>query len=274
MTEGVGDRLDAARIRRAMSEAARAQLRHLSLLQETDSTNGWITRLPPDQQHAHAVLAEQQNSGRGRRQRSWHSPAGGNVYLSLGWIFHQADLRYSTLPLVIAIAVSQALSRAGLEAQGIKWPNDILADGRKLAGILVEMQSTGQGPALAVIGVGLNVRMPDPEQVAKLIDRPWTDLVTQLPEDVPVPNRNGLAALMLDEILPALEQFEDGGFEPFREAWEARDLLHGRALELDIEGQKRSGTAIGVDAYGGLLLQAQDGVVEAYHSGEVSVIYG
>ena len=108
------------------------------------------------------VLAECQTGGRGRREKSWHSPAGGNIYLSLGWWFRDCQWPLSTLPLIVAIAVCQALARAGLRGHGIKWPNDILVEGKKLAGILVEMQSAGSGPALAVIGVGLNVRMPSP----------------------------------------------------------------------------------------------------------------
>jgi BirA family biotin operon repressor/biotin-[acetyl-CoA-carboxylase] ligase len=276
MNSSIEDRLDAKLIREGMTESTRARLRHLTLLQDTDSSNAYVLRLPHDQQHAHAVLAESQKQGKGRRQRSWHSPAGGNIYLSLGWRFEESEYPLSTLPLVEAICVCKALSRAGLADHGIKWPNDILVNGRKLAGILVEMQSAGNGPATVAIGIGVNVRMPDAgsDALKSAIDRPWTDLASRFSAESAVPGRNELVAMILDETLQALELFEASGFEAFRADWENLDLLYGNTVELEQDGQKPAGRARGVDPYGGLLLEGGDGEVRAFHSGEVSVIYG
>ncbi len=204
------DRLEASIIRQQMAPESLAKLSQLTLLQEVDSTNTAVLRLPGDRQHAHAILAEQQTVGRGRRQRNWHSPAGGNIYLSLGWWFRESRWPLSTLPLVMATAVCGALDRAGLEGHGIKWPNDILIDGKKLAGILVELQSAGQGPALAVIGIGLNIRMPEssPGELKAAIDRPWTDLAAYLENNGADIDRNHVAALLLEELPAALELFE------------------------------------------------------------------
>ena len=267
------DRLDAGQIRSGLATEAKQNLRQLTLLQDVDSTNTAILRLPGEQQHAHVILAERQTGGRGRRERSWHSPAGGNIYLSLGWWFMQNTWPLSTLPLVVAIAVCRALSRAGLQGHGIKWPNDILVDSRKLAGILVELQSAGQGPAVAVIGVGLNVRMPSetPGDIEGAIDRPWTDLVSQLgPENSGI-SRNHLVVLLLEELLTGLELFETMGFEAFRASWQSLDLLNSGEIRLEQNGQNRAGIARGVDKNGSLLLEIPDSGVVAFYSGEVSI---
>jgi len=276
MISSIEDRLDAKLIREGMTETARARLRHLTLLHETDSSNAYVLRLPQDQQHAHAVLAESQQQGKGRRQRSWHSPPGGNIYLSLGWHFAESEYPLSTLPLVSAICVCKALSRAGLAGHGIKWPNDVLVDGRKLAGILVEMQSAGNGPATVVIGIGVNVRMPDAgsDELKSAIDRPWTDLASRLGAESAAMSRNELVAMILDETLSALELFQASGFEAFRADWENLDLLYGNTVELEQDGQNPAGRARGVDPHGGLLLEGGDGEMRVFHSGEVSVIHG
>jgi len=249
------------------------RLRGLTLLRETDSTNTALLNMPGDRQHAHAVLADCQTAGRGRREKSWHSPAGGNVYLSLGWRFPKTGWPLSTLPLVVAVTVCRALDRAGLEGHGIKWPNDILINGKKLAGILVELNSPGAGPALAVIGVGLNVRMPPPShgEMSEMIDRPWTDLVSEMKPALPPARRNRLAALLLEELLVALEVYQSEGFPAFSSAWRKLDLLQGRAIRLDHNGVQISGEAQGVDANGGLLLETATLGVRVFHSGEVSV---
>lgn len=270
------DQLDADLIRSFMPGAALEKLQHITLLQEVDSTNTALLRLPGEQQHAHAVMAEHQTGGRGRRTRSWHSPPGGNIYLSLGWWFNENDKPLSTLPLIAAVAVCRALSRSGLSGHGIKWPNDILVDGRKLAGILVELQSAASGPALAVVGIGLNVRMPaaETDELAAAIDRPWTDLASApglAHKDI---SRNQLAAWLLEELPQALETFQSEGFEAFKSDWLDLDLLHGRNIRVEQGNREIAGRARGVDHDGGLLLETSPSVVRVFHSGEVSVHHG
>jgi BirA family biotin operon repressor/biotin-[acetyl-CoA-carboxylase] ligase len=259
-----------------MAPAAQAELRQLTLLQETDSTNTAVLRMPGERQHAHAVLAECQSGGRGRRERSWHSPAGGNIYLSLGWWFRDCQWPLSTLPLIVAIAVCRALARTGLNGHGIKWPNDILVQGKKLAGILVELQSAGSSPALAVIGIGLNVRMPAPEpgEPVTAIDRPWTDLVSQLKPGQAGISRNRLVSFLLDELLEMLVAFQHGGFEEFSDAWKELDLLQGKRIQLEHNGKILAGVAHGVDKNGGLLLETPQSGIQVFHSGEVSIQRG
>jgi BirA family biotin operon repressor/biotin-[acetyl-CoA-carboxylase] ligase len=267
------DALDADRIRQCLSPDAREKLRELTVLQETDSTNSALARLPTSRRHAHALLAEAQTAGRGRRQRAWHSPAGGNIYLSLGWRFTTQPASLSTLPLVTALCLCRALDRCGLRGHGVKWPNDILVNGSKVAGILVETQSTGAAPALAIVGIGLNVRMPqsNTDHPAAIIDRPWTDLASQLPAGQRPIERNRLVALLLDELLPGLAMFGSRGFAAFHEEWLARDLLTGKRLRLEGNGGFRYGRAIGIDPDGGLEVDIDGYGPQVLYAADVSV---
>lgn len=268
--------LDSAHIRARMSGAALESLSEITVFPKIDSTNAAVSRMPGDQQHGHAVLTDHQTEGRGRRQRKWYSPPGGNVYLSLGWRFGEIERPLSTLPLVVAVAVCRALSRSGLKEHGIKWPNDVLVEGRKLAGILVELQSAGAGPATAVIGIGLNVRMPggDRDEVEAKIDRPWTDLATELGHSSRDIDRNQLSAWLLEELLDSLNLYESEGFPAFRSDWQDLDLLQGRKIRVEQGGREFSGRARGVDQDGGLLLETSPSRTRVFHSGEVSVHHG
>lgn len=270
MAAETGNMLAAERIKRALNSRAKPLLSLLTVLAETDSTNAAIGRLPGDIQHAHAILADQQTRGRGRRERSWHSPAGGNIYLSLGWRFGGSNVPLGTLPLVVAVCICRALEQMGLTGHAIKWPNDVLVADKKLAGVLVELQSSGNGPALAIIGVGLNVKMPGDRAADSRIDRPWTDLATQLPAAGDI-DRNQLAALLLSELLIGLDRFEASGFESFAGAWRDLDVLNGCEVQLEHAGTVIKGTAKGIDDIGGLLLETDTGQLRAFHSGEASV---
>jgi BirA family biotin operon repressor/biotin-[acetyl-CoA-carboxylase] ligase len=271
--------LDAERIRMLMSAGALQRLSQITILAETDSSNSALKRLPLERQHAHALLAECQTSGRGRRQRNWFSPPGCNVYLSLGWRFDESKGRLSTLPLMIAVCICRALSHTGMAAYGIKWPNDILAGGSKLAGILVEVQAAGGGAAHAVIGVGVNVFMPAAGVIGRkagaVIDRPWTDIASQLSAGEAVLSRNGVAALLLEDILNGIAAFETAGFQPFEKEWRELDLLEGRQVVIQHNGSNITGIARGIDADGGLVLEINNPggslVRQVFHAGEVSV---
>ena len=140
----------------------------------------------------------------------------------------------------------------------------------------MELQSAGAGPALAVVGVGLNVRMPQADQdvLKEAIERPWTDLASQMKNGSMGLSRNRLVALLLEELLDALACFESSGFEAFIPAWRELDLLQGRKILLEHSGQQIAGKAQGVDRNGGLLLETVSSGFQVFHSGEVSVHYG
>lgn len=247
-----------------LEPAVREQLGDLIIESSLDSTNSALHRLSIEDQHAAAILAEHQTSGRGRRGRQWHSPYARNLYLSMGWKFENALSELGCLSLVVALATANALSRAGLKGHSVKWPNDLLLDGRKLCGCLVEVQGDSQGPCHAVVGVGINVHMPDSVETAG-IDQPWTDVQSQLPAC----SRNILATLLLEELISGLGLFAKMGFAPFRDAWEKMDGLYGQGIEVFAGQSVLKGTANGINTSGALLLDTGKEVLTLY-SGEVS----
>ena len=257
--------LDSALILDGLDSAVRRTLRGLNIELSLDSTNSALRRLALEDQHASVILAEHQSGGRGRRGRQWHSPFGRNLYLSLGWKFENSLSELGCLSLLAAVATAQALSRAGLKGHQVKWPNDLLLDGRKLCGCLVEVQGDSQGPCHAVLGVGINVHMPVSESTAK-IDQPWTDLHSQLP-GYP---RNQLATLLMEELLNGLGLFARQGFEPFRDLWDQMDGLQGQTIDVYTGKGKVRGKAAGINDSGALLLDTGKEILTLY-SGEVSL---
>jgi len=257
--------LDGALILDALDPAVRNQLRDLSIESSLDSTNSALRRLAVEDQHAAVILAEYQSGGRGRRGRQWHSPYARNIYLSIGWKLDHALSELGCLSLVVAIATARALSRAGLNGHMVKWPNDLLLDGHKLCGCLVEVQGDSQGPCHAVVGVGINVHMPASELTGE-IDQPWTDVHSRLPDC----SRNSLAILLLEELVKGLQLFAGEGFAPFRDDWGQLDVLQGQTIEVDAIDNMLRGTAVGISESGALLLDTGNEVLTLY-SGEVSL---
>jgi len=258
--------LDEDVILAGLKPAIANKLRGLSIGFSLDSTNSALKRLPVEQQHTAVILAEHQSGGRGRRGRQWHSPFGRNLYLSLGWMFDQSLSELGCLPLVVAVATARALLRAGLKGHQVKWPNDLLLDGRKLCGCLVEVQGDAQGPCNAVLGVGINVHMPVSEAETR-IDQPWTDVNSQLPGC----SRNHLAVLLLEELVIHLGIFSGQGFSPFKDRWEKMDGLKGRTISIQTGNSIVQGTARGIDDRGALMLDTGDEVL-SLHSGEASLL--
>jgi BirA family biotin operon repressor/biotin-[acetyl-CoA-carboxylase] ligase len=257
--------LDVELIQSRLGPVAQQHLAGLQLVAEIDSTNAELLRRPPAARHAFALLAEMQHSGRGRRGRQWQSPFARNIYLSLGWRFAQGMAALGCLPLVVALAAATAVRRLGAQGIGIKWPNDLVAGDAKLGGCLVEMQGDAQGPCHAVLGVGLNVFMMNCAEDHS-IDRPWTDLAALLPDS----SRNQVAAVLLDELLNQVAQFDRDGFQPFRPAWDKFDVLQGRAVTVYHGQDERRGMACGIGPQGGLLLD-QAGQVRELLAGEVTL---
>lgn len=258
--------LDRSLILGQLDSRLREKLTGLVIEQTLDSTNSALQRIDTKQQHGRVILAEQQTAGRGRRGRHWHSPEGGNLYLSLGWRFSQSMVDLGCLPLVVALSAAQALTRSGLEGHRIKWPNDLLLDNKKLCGCLVEVQGDAKGPCHAVLGIGINIRMPA-SQAATAIDQPWTDLQSHLPDC----SRNHLAALLLEEMLVKLSLFAAKGFAPFTEQWEQMDALKGRRVDVAAGNRILHGIVAGIDNDGALRLDTGREIL-SLHSGEVSIM--
>jgi len=257
--------LDKNLIRAQLDQHSKSLLSDLVLLATTDSTNSWIRAQPRPEQPGLAVFAEYQSAGRGRRGQRWVSPSGRNIYLSIGWKFESGAAELGCLPLVLALGACDALEQAGLRGHGVKWPNDLWLDHKKLGGCLVEIQGDTGGPCAAVMGVGINVCMPTSTPETGDIDQAWTDVASRVPDI----SRNLLAAKLLNSIIRGLDQFTQHGFEPFTDEWKSRDLLSGEHVELKQADKSISGQCLGISRGGGLLIQGPQAVGE-YMSGEVS----
>ena len=262
------ERLDAAAIHAALAPAARAPMPRPRVLWETASTSSELLRAAgagaPD---LSACLAELQRSGRGRRGRAWHTPLGGGLALSLLKRFERGMASLAGLSLVAGVATCEALADAGVAGVGLKWPNDIVAGDAKLGGILVELGGDALGPCHAVIGIGLNLRVPD--AVFAGIDQPCTDVARVAGV---APSRNALAAAVLTRLATALARFDREGFAPFAPAFDALDVLRQRPVRVTRPGTPDAcdGIALGVDARGALRVRFDDGE-RSVDSGEVSV---
>jgi BirA family biotin operon repressor/biotin-[acetyl-CoA-carboxylase] ligase len=247
-------------------EGAGQYLQHLDVFHDIESTNAYLLNLAKNgEQSVRACLAELQTAGRGRRGRRWVSPFGGNLYLSLLWQFDSGASQLGGLSLAVAVAVIRTLQEVGLTSAGVKWPNDILVKGRKLAGILLEISGEAVGPCSVVIGIGLNVRTPVPEMAD--VDQAWTDLESELGKRV---SRNHLAAQLLAHLMNAVREFETQGLRAFVKEWAASDVFADSEVTLELPHGKVQGIARGIDENGALLVVTKDGV-QRFHSGEVSL---
>jgi BirA family biotin operon repressor/biotin-[acetyl-CoA-carboxylase] ligase len=173
------------------------------------------------------LAAEWQSAGRGRRGRAWVSSLGGSLTFSLLWRFERGAGHLAGLSLAVGVAVARALSACGVERVQVKWPNDLVADFRKLAGILVETSGEMQGPSVAVIGVGVNYRLG--ERAMDRIDQPVTDVAAC---SRAAPSRSELLAALLTELAATLAQFELHGFPAVRDAWRALHAYQGRRVRV------------------------------------------
>ena len=259
------DLLDAGGIRAGLPAAADALLDDLQVTWSTVSTNTELLRCSAPPRGSRVLLAERQTGGRGRRGRDWASPLAAHVYLSVLRGFAGGLAQLGGLSLVAGVAVAEALRGLGHAQVQLKWPNDLVVDGRKLGGLLVEGGGEFAGPARAVIGIGLNVHMPP--AFAERIDQPWTDLDQLAGERV---QRNAVATAVLAALLPALEQFEAEGLAPFLSRYAALDSLAGREVRVELGGAWQDGRALGLAEDGALRVEIE-GREQPVHAGEVSV---
>jgi BirA family biotin operon repressor/biotin-[acetyl-CoA-carboxylase] ligase len=265
------DLLDADVIRAALSPAARARVDGLEVVWSIDSTNSELLRREAPASRAIVLLAERQTGGRGRRGRVWASPLAAHLYLSLSRQFGGGLARLGGLSLVAGIATAEALRALGYDGVGLKWPNDVVvagADGglRKLGGLLVEGGGEHAGPVRAVIGLGLNVRMP--ASAAATIDQPWCDLASLAPLE---PSRNAVAVAVLERLLDALDEFDREGLAPFLPRYAVLDALAGQYVRIEGPMTGCEGSALGLADDGALRVRQDDGTERSFHAGEVSV---
>ena len=262
--------LDKDRISAELELAGRSALERIDVHWSLPSTSDWLLEQPPAERgHARACLTELQLRGRGRRGRTWVAPLGDSLCLSLGWSFLPGPPDLSCLGLAAGIGVWRALRTVGADIQ-LKWPNDIVLAGRKLAGILVDVRGEAGGPLLVVVGVGINVRL-DGAAAARVVAAGGVTPASLCESEVTAAlSRNLIAARVLNNLCQVLAEFSQHGFAALAVEWTAADYLVGREVTVH-EGDKVSvGIAGGVGLDGQLLLDTGRGV-RRLHSGDVSV---
>lgn len=255
--------LDGMMIRAELGEAE-AQLAQLEIIESVDSTNRYVLN-KPNVESGFALIAEQQTAGRGRLGRSWISPFGRNIYLSLLWRFPEGSASLTGLSLAVGVSVARALQLYGVKGINLKWPNDIVYESQKLGGILLELNGDVVGPCQVVIGIGLNVHMP--AALSTGIAQPWTDVYSILRQQ---PQRNRLVGLVLRELLLMLPRFQKFGLASFRESWQQLDALYNQPVVVQSLQEQVFGIAKGVDELGYLLVDTK-GKLQRFSSAEVSV---
>ncbi len=235
-------------------------LSEIILLDSIDSTNTYLLEKAKQGAASGTIcLAEQQTAGRGRLGRSWYSPHATNIYCSLLWRFADLPPAFSGLSLAVGVMVLNALRHYGIQSGlQLKWPNDVLGAGRKLAGILLERHETKN----IVIGVGLNL------DIAAAKEKNWIDVseLTGRPAQ-----RNFLTGLLLNEMLQKLPVFVQHGLPAFLPEWRQYDTLYNRPVTVMTGKQAISGIMRGINEQGELLLEDPYGVIQPFSYGEVSV---
>ena len=232
---------------------------------EVDSTNQQLLRTP-QLSSGRVCLAEAQSAGRGRRGGGGGVTPCHNILMSMSWCFETGPAGLAGLSLAAGVAVLRALEEFGVHDAGLKWPNDILRDGRKLAGLLIALRGEASGPSLVVLGLGLNVHLASKE--AALIDQPWIALRESLPAPV---DRNRLTGLLILHLQEMFGSFEQAGFEAFRAEWERRLLYAGQPVRRESGHEYVFGTVEGIDAQGSLRVRVEGGALRTFHSGDVSL---
>jgi len=257
------ERLDGAAIRDALATGPDAAAAPVHVHAQVDSTSDWLIAHAAQAPDGTACLAERQAAGRGRRGRTWASPFGRNLYLSLLWRLPARQV--SGLSIAMGVTVAEACDAVGARNLALKWPNDLVAPQGKVGGILVDISADGGGTSLAVIGVGLNVDMPWSMRVP--IGQPVSDLNELAGRRL---SRNVLAAGVIAAMRAALPRFEREGLKPFRDRFSARDASRDREVTVEQGGRISTGRARGIDDEGALMLETADGIARI-HSGDVSL---
>ena len=240
---------------------------HVEVLDEVVSTNTYLMKAAASgAPHASCVVAHIQTNGRGRRGRTWISHLGASLTFSLLWRFDCGAAALSGLSLAIGVGLIRALTELGITSAQLKWPNDVLVENKKLAGILIDLQGDLDGPSAAVIGVGININLP--ESIKKSIDQPAIDLNQMGAGHV---DQNQLLGIVLKHFANVLRQFEQSGFVGIRDEWLRYHAYHQQPVRLLMpDGRDIEGEVIDVADDGILLVNTAYGM-QRFSAGEISL---
>jgi len=240
----------------------------IKVLPTVDSTSSYLTRWWKKQPGIGRIcISEHQTAGRGRKGRKWISPFGANLYFSLGLNLPMGLSALGGLSLAVGIGITKLLNQHSTKKVTLKWPNDILVDGKKMAGILVEASGDSTDNSFLNIGIGINWNMTNDEND---IDQPWINLKSILNSSI---ERNDVLSLILLEIDSLLDHYIKHGFDGFRNDWAEHSAFYGRPIIIHTRNGIVSGVETGVDRSGAITIRTNEGE-KSFYSGEVSLRAG
>lgn len=261
--------LDAEAIGRALSEDVTSRLAGFDAFDEIQSTNSYLMRQsgPPPGQF-HVAITDNQTRGRGRHGRTWQSPPGSGLCVSIACTYEKPPVQLPALTLAIGLGAAEALDEVGVGGVQLKWPNDLIAGDGKLGGILTETAARRSGAITVVTGVGINVELGHELDVGGETDRaqPVADIAGYATS---LPSRDDLAARLINRLCAAFTDFAAAGFARFADGWAARDWLLGRTLTVDTAQRQVTGVGAGVGNDGALLVDEGGGAIRRVTSGSV-----
>ncbi|MCW8090686.1 bifunctional biotin--[acetyl-CoA-carboxylase] ligase/biotin operon repressor BirA [Alteromonas sp. ASW11-130] len=257
--------LNAEKIKKRVTKNKTSVIQVESVLGSTNSElKKRIALTPHNLANGDVLLTEIQTAGKGRHGREWLAPVGGSLTFSLYWSFPDGYQSMAGLSLLVGLAVCNGLKQCGVTEPQLKWPNDVYLQNKKLAGILIEVEGQIGATAHCVIGIGLNSCVPDSQFD---VGQPHTDLTSYLGFQ---PDRNVVAAAIIDSLWELLPIFSQQGFQPFINQWQHLDLYADKTVVLRMGEKRFSGIDRGVDSSGALLVETQDGLTR-FHGGEVTL---
>ena len=245
--------------------------RRLVCYRETGSTNDDAFKLAEEGvEEGTVVLAEAQSHGKGRLGRRWESPAGLNLYCSVILRPPILPVRAAQLTFLSVVATARAIEAVTSLRPSIKWPNDLLLNGKKVAGLLNEMSAETEKVNFIVLGIGVNINM-GLEQFPDDLRHPATSLLLEAGRPV---RRLDLARALLEALDALYDSYLLNGYGPVREEWLARCSFLGRRIRVNFQDNELQGTAEGIDEEGALLVRTPDGGLERVLAGDVTILGG
>jgi BirA family biotin operon repressor/biotin-[acetyl-CoA-carboxylase] ligase len=242
----------------------------LHVFDEIDSTSNFLIALGSDTRYRGAVaVTEAQTGGRGRRGRTWVATPYSNIMMSMSWRYEAGPAAVAGLSLAAGVAIIESLEEFGVTGTGLKWPNDVLWQDRKLAGLLLDVQGEANGPTRVVLGLGVNVQVG--EEDGRQIDQPWVDLHSIVDDVI---DRNRLAAILIKRLEQMFADFASTGLAGFLPRWQQAHLYHGQAVRILRGDDELEGIVTGIDETGAIQVRDESGHIRAFHSGEISLRAG
>jgi BirA family biotin operon repressor/biotin-[acetyl-CoA-carboxylase] ligase len=263
--------LETAAVERAIGAEAMRRIERIDYAVELESTNRFLLeQQPPAPGLLRVALAEHQTGGRGRRGRRWIMPPGAGIALSVAWQFERKPAALTALSLAVGAAARRAIGDSTGVDVGLKWPNDLILDGGKLGGILVELDAPADGGCHVVAGIGLNIAVPA-DCLADASD--FRHGARNLAPAVPGQrlDRSVIAGALIARLVELFVDFAATGFEPYRTEWLAAHVLEGEPVTLDSPAGIEAGTVRGIEADGALVVEDAGGTRRRILSGDVTV---